>query len=108
MNAPAPIEMAPIDSFTGGGSTKLACPFHGWTRDLDGKLVELPCAWGVDPSLSAIFDQDTGNMGRMQEGMGAAKKKGATFTNDQESRIRHVHHTLDAYLGLKGTPLAAR
>jgi len=62
---------------------------------------------GVDPSLGDIFDQDTGNMGWMQEGMGAAKKKSATFANYQESRIRHFHHTLDAYLGLKGTPLGA-
>jgi len=23
----------------------LACPFHGWTWNLEGKLSELPCAW---------------------------------------------------------------
>ena len=32
-------------SFTDGWTPKLACPFHGWTWDLDGKLAELPCAW---------------------------------------------------------------
>lgn len=62
---------------------------------------------GVDPSLGEIYDQDTGNMGWMQEGMGAAKKKTATFANYQESRIRHIHQTLDTYLGLEGTELAA-
>lgn len=28
-----------------GWSPRLACPFHGWTWDLQGKLAELPCAW---------------------------------------------------------------
>lgn len=57
---------------------------------------------GVDPSLGAIFDQDTGNMGWMQEGMGASRKQTATLANYQESRIRHIHQTLDKYLGLAG------
>ncbi|WP_380876649.1 hypothetical protein ACFB49_09530 [Sphingomonas sp. DBB INV C78] len=55
---------------------------------------------GVDASLGQIYDQDTGNMGWMQEGMGAAKKRSATFANYQESRIRHIHQTIDMYLGL--------
>jgi phenylpropionate dioxygenase-like ring-hydroxylating dioxygenase large terminal subunit len=62
---------------------------------------------GVDRHLGEIYDQDTGNMGWMQEGMGAAKKKTATFANYQESRIRHIHQTLDTYLGIEGTPLSA-
>jgi hypothetical protein len=62
---------------------------------------------GVDPSLGQIYDQDTGNMGWMQEGMATSKKRAATFANYQESRIRHVHQTLDTYLGIEGTPLAA-
>jgi len=53
---------------------------------------------GVDRALGQIFDQDTGNMGWMQEGMGAARKKSATLANYQESRIRHMHRTLDKYL----------
>jgi nitrite reductase/ring-hydroxylating ferredoxin subunit len=53
---------------------------------------------GVDPALAQIFDQDTGNMGWMQEGMKAARKKSATLANYQESRIRHFHQTLDKYL----------
>ncbi len=53
------------------------------------------------------FDQDTGNMGWMQEGMVAARKKTAIFANDQEVRIRHIHQILDKYLGIEGTALAA-
>jgi hypothetical protein len=53
---------------------------------------------GVDPALGEIFDQDTGNMGWMQEGMGTSRKKAATLANYQESRIRHMHETLDKYL----------
>lgn len=53
---------------------------------------------GVDPALAEIFDQDTGNMGWMQEGMQGSRKREATLANYQESRIRHVHQTLDSYL----------
>jgi nitrite reductase/ring-hydroxylating ferredoxin subunit len=54
---------------------------------------------GVDPALGKIYDQDTGNMGWMQEGMGTSRKRAATLANYQESRIRHWHQTLDKYLG---------
>jgi hypothetical protein len=37
-------------------------------------------------------------MGWMQEGMGASRKRAATLANYQESRIRHMHETLDKYL----------
>ena len=53
---------------------------------------------GVDRALGEIYDQDTGNMGWMQEGMGASRKRAATLANYQESRIRHMHETLDKYL----------
>jgi phenylpropionate dioxygenase-like ring-hydroxylating dioxygenase large terminal subunit len=53
---------------------------------------------GIDHALGVIFDQDTGNMGWMQEGMGASRRKGATLANFQESRIRHIHRTLSKYL----------
>ena len=52
----------------------------------------------VDRALGEIYDQDTGNMGWMQEGMAASRKSGATLANYQESRIRHMHETLDKYL----------
>jgi phenylpropionate dioxygenase-like ring-hydroxylating dioxygenase large terminal subunit len=32
-------------SGTSGWTEKLACPFHGWTWELDGTLNEVPCAW---------------------------------------------------------------
>lgn len=79
-------------------------PYEAVRIGIDDSYSSVP---GVDPSLGEIYDQDTGNMGWMQEGMGAAKKKTATFANYQESRIRHIHQTLDTYLGLKGTELAA-
>ena len=53
---------------------------------------------GIDRGLGEIFDQDTGNMGWMQEGMGTSRKRAATLANYQESRIRHMHRTLDKYL----------
>jgi len=53
---------------------------------------------GVDRALGEIYDQDTGNMGWMQEGMAASRKRAATLANYQESRIRHIHETLDKYL----------
>ena len=37
-------------------------------------------------------------MGWIQEGIAASRKKGATLANYQESRIRHIHQTLDKYL----------
>jgi nitrite reductase/ring-hydroxylating ferredoxin subunit len=88
-------------------------PDHAVHADLADRYValhvqkELPCWGGRLPTASQIYDQDTGNMGWRQVGMGAAKKKTATFANYQESRIRHIHQTIDTYLGLKGTELAA-
>jgi len=53
---------------------------------------------GVDPSFGHIFDQDTGNMAWMHEGMQAAKRKTSVTAEYQEVRIRHIHQTLDKYL----------
>ena len=53
---------------------------------------------GTDKALGQIFDQDTGNMGWMQEGMLTSRKKAGVLANYQESRIRHMHMTLDEYL----------
>lgn len=30
-----------------GSTERFRCPFHGWTWDLDGELVDLPCAWDL-------------------------------------------------------------
>jgi hypothetical protein len=48
--------------------------------------------------FAEIFDQDTGNMAWMKEEMKPSRKKTATIANYQESRIRHIHQTLDKYL----------
>lgn len=53
---------------------------------------------GIDPGFGHVYDQDTGNLRCQQEGFMAAHKKGQTLTNYQESRIRHLHQTLDKYL----------
>ena len=54
---------------------------------------------GMDPYVGHVFDQDTGNMQAAHEGALTAAKQGATLGNYQEVRIRHMHQTLDKYLG---------
>lgn len=54
---------------------------------------------GMDEALGIVFDQDTGNMQAQQEGFVTSRKKGQTLANYQEVRIRHMHQTLDKYLG---------
>jgi len=48
--------------------------------------------------LGPIFKQDMNNMPFVQQGLRAARKPGVTLANYQESRIRHLHQTLAAYL----------
>lgn len=58
--------------------------------------------WSTIPELGAygpILDQDTPNMIRMTKGLKTTRKRGATFANYQENRIRHFHQTLDEYMG---------
>ena len=57
--------------------------------------------WSDAPELGAsgmVVDQDSDNLMRIQKGLRASKKPGVTFANYQESRIRHFHQTLDAYM----------
>lgn len=57
--------------------------------------------WSGAPELGAsgmVADQDTDNLKRIQRGLRASKKPGVTLANYQESRIRHYHQTLDAYM----------
>jgi phenylpropionate dioxygenase-like ring-hydroxylating dioxygenase large terminal subunit len=49
-------------------------------------------------SAAMVADQDTDNLKRIQRGLRASKKPGATLARYQESRIRHFHRTLDAYM----------
>ncbi len=53
---------------------------------------------GMDPFLASVLDQDTDIMRWQREGMYTSEKGAATFSRYQESRIRHVHETLDTYL----------
>jgi phenylpropionate dioxygenase-like ring-hydroxylating dioxygenase large terminal subunit len=49
-------------------------------------------------SAAMVADQDTDNLKRIQRGLRASKKPGVTLARYQESRIRHFHDTLDAYM----------
>jgi phenylpropionate dioxygenase-like ring-hydroxylating dioxygenase large terminal subunit len=48
--------------------------------------------------LAPVFEQDMNNMPWVQRGLRASRKAGVTLSVYQESRIRHLHRTLDAYL----------
>jgi hypothetical protein len=52
----------------------------------------------LDPFLAHVLDQDTNVMRWQREGMYASEKGAQTLSIYQESRIRHVHQTLDKYL----------
>jgi hypothetical protein len=54
--------------------------------------------WAEAPELgilAMIFNQDTGNMPRVQRGLHASVKPGVTLGNYQEVRIRHYHQELE-------------
>lgn len=53
---------------------------------------------GVDPFLASVLDQDTDIMRWQREGMYASTTGVQILSNYQESRIRHLHDTLDKYL----------
>ena len=58
-------------------------------------------SWSDAPELGSaamVADQDTENLMRIQRGLRASRKPGVTLARYQESRIRHFHSTLDAYL----------
>ena len=49
-------------------------------------------------SAAMVVDQDTDNLKRIQRGLLTTRKPGVTLATYQESRIRHFHNTLDAYM----------
>ena len=53
---------------------------------------------GMDPGFGELFDQDTGILRSQRDGMHASKRGLATFSIYLESRLRHIHNTLDKYL----------
>jgi phenylpropionate dioxygenase-like ring-hydroxylating dioxygenase large terminal subunit len=57
--------------------------------------------WADAPELGSaamVADQDTDNLMRIQKGLRTSRKPGVTLARYQESRIRHFHETLDAYM----------
>ena len=48
--------------------------------------------------LSPIFNQDMGNLPKVQRGLHASRSGQVHLAHYQESRIRHLHRTLDRYL----------
>lgn len=57
--------------------------------------------WASAPELGSaaiVADQDTENLMRIQKGLRASKRPGVVLAQYQESRIRHYHQTLDAYM----------
>ena len=68
---------------------------------VDATWIGINDSWHKVPGIGSaadVTDQDTENLKRIQRGVRAAKKPGVTFSNYQESRIRHFHKTLDAYM----------
>ena len=55
--------------------------------------------------LAKVFVQDTFNIPRVQRGLKATVKPGATLANYQEVRIRHFHQELDRWLGIADDPV---
>ncbi|TMK63574.1 MAG: aromatic ring-hydroxylating dioxygenase subunit alpha [Actinobacteria bacterium] len=61
-------------------------------------------SWADVPELGylgRILNQDSATFGRVQRGLHASVKPNITVGRYQESRIRHFHVTLDAYLDTK-------
>ena len=48
--------------------------------------------------INDALQRDAENLKRIQRGIRASKKPGATLSVYQESRIRHFHKTLEAYM----------
>lgn len=64
-------------------------------------IVGLHQSWHDVPGMGSaadVTDQDTENLKRIQRGIRASKKPGATMSVYQESRIRHFHKTLEEYM----------
>ena len=57
--------------------------------------------WSDVPELGVfgrVFNQDSTTVGRVQRGLRASVRTSTTLSRYQESRIRHFHATLDAYI----------
>jgi hypothetical protein len=49
-------------------------------------------------AFGRVFNQDGSTFARIQRGLRASVRPSLTLARYQESRIRHLHATLDAYL----------
>ena len=49
-------------------------------------------------ALGEVFDQDIDNLQALHKGMKASKIGKARLASYQESRIRHLHETIDKYI----------
>jgi hypothetical protein len=64
------------------------------------RLLSVDDTWAMATELgqgAMVADQDTDNLKRIQKGL-RTSNKGVTLSRYQESRIRHFHETLDAYM----------
>jgi len=64
--------------------------------DIDEPYTSVPAF--AENRLAHVLDQDTDNFKRQWRGILASQRGQQTLANYQESRIRHFHKTLDAYL----------
>jgi len=67
-------------------------------------IVGVDQSWHDVPGMGSaadVTDQDTENLKRIQLGIRASKKPGATMSVYQESRIRHFHRTLEDYMSME-------
>jgi phenylpropionate dioxygenase-like ring-hydroxylating dioxygenase large terminal subunit len=65
------------------------------------RVLEDGQTWADAPELGylgRILNQDTATVGRVQRGLRTTVKPGVTLAHYQESRIRHFHAALDAFL----------
>jgi phenylpropionate dioxygenase-like ring-hydroxylating dioxygenase large terminal subunit len=62
----------------------------------EGSYRDVP---GMDPGWGELFDQDTSILRRQRDGMHASKRKRGVYSAYLESRLRHIQHTLDKYIG---------
>jgi len=77
-----------------GGERPEPAPVH---------LLGMDEPWSCAPELgkyTAIFEQDSGNFAQLQRGVRHGRK-GNTYAVYQESKIRHFHRTLDAYMAAR-------
>ena len=74
--------------------TKKPDPAEKNTLRPDQAFSEAPEIGGLGP----VFDQDDSNMAAVQKGMIASRKGKVSLASYQESRIRHLHQTIDKYL----------